>query len=94
MLQGLPVVTDANITITNGVGTNEDIIIVARAGVAGDLILWEDGDGVPQQLKFEETIAGSLTIKLVAYGYVGFTAGRYPTSVSVISGTGLGTPTF
>jgi hypothetical protein len=62
--------------------------------VAGDQILWEDGDGTPNQLKFEETIAGSLTCKLVVYGYAAFTAGRYLTSVAIISGTGLVAPTF
>jgi HK97 family phage major capsid protein len=98
MMMGLPVVTDASIPVTYvggvpGAGT-EDVILVLRGGSAGDLILWEDGDGVPKQLKFEETIAGSLTIKLVVYGYAAFSAGRYPLGTSIISGTGLVAPTF
>jgi hypothetical protein len=31
---------------------------------------------------------------MVAYQYACFIAGRYPASISVISGTGLVTPTF
>ena len=49
-----------------------------------DLLLWEDGDGMPRQLKFEETLAGNLTVKLVAFGYSAFTAGRYPKAVEAL----------
>jgi HK97 family phage major capsid protein len=84
----LPVVTDAN--IPTNLGTNEDAIIIMRAS---DQILMERA-GDPQQLRFEQTTGGSLTTKLVLYGYAAFTAGRYPTSVSVITGTGLIAPTF
>jgi HK97 family phage major capsid protein len=94
--QGLPVITDANIQTT--VGTNsEDITYVVRAE---DLILWEDGDGMPKQLRFEQTTGGSLTTKLVAYGYAAFTAGRYPSAVGYVggkdatAGQGLVAPTF
>jgi len=88
---GLPVVTDANIPTNLGAGTNEDIIIVARAT---DLLLWEENGGAPRQLKFEETLAGQLTVKLVAYGYSAFSAGRYPKAVATVGGTGLVPPTF
>lgn len=89
-IQGLPVITDANIPTNLGAGTNEDIIIVARLN---DLLLWENG-AVPKELRFEETLAGNLTVKLVVYNYMAFTAGRYPKSVCTIGGTGLVTPTF
>jgi len=88
---GVPVVTDASIPTNLGAGTNEDVIVGARAA---DLHLWEQNGGMPAQLKFEETQAGSLTVKLVVYGYSGFTAGRYPKAVATIGGTGLITPTF
>lgn len=90
-LFGLPVYTDAAIPTNLGAGTNEDRIIVTRSQ---DLILWEEGNGAPRQLRFEETTGGSLTVKLVVYGFSAFTAGRYPEAVAVISGTGLVTPTF
>jgi hypothetical protein len=41
-------------------------------------LLWEDGDGMPKQLRFEQTLGNQLTVKLVVYGYAAFTAGRYP----------------
>jgi len=92
---GIPIYVDANIPTSVGTGP-EDQVIVARLE---DLILWEDGDGTPQQLRFEETTGGSLTVKLVAYGYAAFTAGRYPTAVGIVGGNsgagfGLVAPTF
>lgn len=90
-LHGLPVITDASIPTNLGAGTNEDMIFVYRA--AGHM-LWEEGDGMPRRLRFEETAGGNLTVKLVVYGYSAFTAGRYPSETATIGGTGLVTPTF
>lgn len=94
--QSLPVVTDAN-SPTN-LGTNsEDAVITVRSS---DLLLWEVGDGMPRQLRFEQTLGGQLTVKLVVYNYAAFTAGRYPTAVSkfggadTTAGNGLIAPTF
>jgi HK97 family phage major capsid protein len=87
-LQGLPVYVDPNIPINLGAGTNEDRIIVARFD---DLILWE---GNARSEAFRETYANQLSVLLRFYNYVAFTGGRYPKAISVISGTGLVTPTF
>jgi len=84
---GLPVITDANIRTDLGAGT-EDAIYIAKVD---DHILFEDN---LFQLKFEETNAGSLTTKMVVYGYVAFASGRYPAGISAITGTGLIAPTF
>lgn len=89
-IAGLPVVTDANIATDQGAGT-EDSVIVVRAE---DMLLWEQGDGSPRELRFEETTAGSLTTKLVVYGYSAFAGGRYPKAIAEITGTGLIAPTF
>lgn len=89
-IAGLPVVTDANIATDQGAGT-EDSVIVVRAE---DMLLWEQGDGSPRELRFEETTAGSLTTKLVVYGYSAFAGGRYPKAIAEITGTGLAAPTF
>lgn len=89
-LLGIPVLVDANIPTNLGAGTNEDRIIVCYSQ---DLCLWEQ-TGSPMQLRFEQTLGGQLTIKMVAFGYSAFTAGKYPAGVSVISGTGLVTPSF
>lgn len=91
MYQGLMVVTDANLPTNLGAGTNEDIAIVYRAP---EHILWEEGGGMPRRLKFEETTGGSLTTKLVVYGYSAYTAGRYPLAGGTVGGTGFVAPTF
>jgi HK97 family phage major capsid protein len=94
-LQGLPVITDANIPTTAGT-INEDLVFVYRSA---DLLLWEDGDGMPKELRFEQTLGNQLTTKLVVYGYAAFTAGRYPKAVGKVGGldtttNGLIAPTF
>jgi HK97 family phage major capsid protein len=95
-MQGLPVVTDAN--LPTNVGTNlEDVVLAYDPRVP---ILWEEGDGMPRQLRFDQTVGQNLTIKLVIYGYAAFTAGRYPQAVARIggadtaAGNGLIAPTF
>ncbi len=90
MLQGLPVVTDGNVPTNLGAGTNEDRIIATRAS---DAVLWEEA-GAPLRLRLDEVLGHQLSVRFVVYGYSAFTAGRYPASSSVISGTGLVTPTF
>jgi HK97 family phage major capsid protein len=95
-MQGLPVVTDAN--LPTNIGPNlEDVVLAYDPRVS---LLWEEGDGMPRQLRFEQTLAQNLTVKLVVYGYAAFTAGRYPQSVARIggadtaAGNGLIAPTF
>lgn len=90
-LQNIAVLVDAGIPTNLGTGTDEDRIIVLRRQ---DPILWEEMDGMPRELRFEETLGGNLTVKLVVYGYSAFTAERYPEAVSIVSGTGLVAPTF
>ena len=90
-IAGVPVVTDASIPTNLGSGTDEDRIIVARRD---DLLLWEQGDGAPMSARIDQvTDAGAslgdatLTVRLVAFGYSAFTAGRYPAGISVIQGS-------
>ena len=83
-IAGVPVVTDAGIPVDKGPGDDEDRIIVARRS---DLLLWESAGAAPTVARFDSVGSASLTIKLVAYGYSAFTAGRYPTGVAVIDGT-------
>lgn len=90
-IAGFPVVTDANVTITNGAGTNEDVIIIGNSQEAH---LWEQGDGSPMMLRFEQPKAAELDVTMVVYGYSAYTANRYPNAFAKISGTGLVTPTF
>lgn len=89
-MQGLDIFTDANVPIA--VGTeSEDLVGVYDPYKQ---ILWEDGDGMPNQLKFEQTLGNQLTVKLVAYGYAAFTAGRYPQAVGIVGGQDVGGATF
>lgn len=93
-LYGLPVLADPNIPTTLSYdvtqSSNTDPIIVTRAS---DLRLYED-DPMPRRVRFEETIAGSLTVKIVAFDYSAFTAGRYATASVVLAGSGLTIPAF
>lgn len=89
-IAGLPVVTDANVITNGGAGTNEDEIYIVRRA---DMLLFEDA-GAPALVRMDQTAGLNLTVTMVAYQYATFIPGRYPASISVISGTGLVTPTF
>ncbi len=90
-IAGLPVVTDATVSVSQGAGTNQDTIYV---GNAQELHLWEEGDGSPMMLRFEQPKGAELDVTMIVYGYAAFTANRYPNAWAQINGTGLVTPTF
>lgn len=87
-MHGLPVVTDPSIPTTLGAGTNEDIVLILRAS---DILLFESAI---RTRVLPEVGSGTLTTRLQVYGYLAFTAGRYPKSVVEIGGVGLVAPTF
>jgi len=89
-IQGLPVITDSNIPTTNGAGTNEDQIIVAAVP---ELYLWEETAG-PFLETFRDVGSGTLTVRFRLHNYWGQLHARRPKAISVISGTGLSTPSF
>jgi HK97 family phage major capsid protein len=88
-MQGLPVITDANLPTDAGAGT-EDVILVLRVP---DLLFWQEGDGSPRQFRFDQAAAPQ-SLRLAVWGYSAFTAGRYPKASATIGGTGLIAPTF
>lgn len=90
-IAGLPVLTDGNMATNVGAGTNEDVVIV---GNTAELHLWEEGDGNPMMLRFEQPKGSELEVQMIVYGYAAVTANRYPKAFALISGTGLVTPTF
>jgi HK97 family phage major capsid protein len=90
-IAGLPVITDGNMATNLGAGTNEDAIFV---GNTSELHLWEEGDGNPMMLRFEQPKGAELDVQMIVYGYAAVTAGRYPKAWATIGGTGLVTPTF
>lgn len=83
-IRGVPVIVDANVPVNLGGTTTEDRVIVARTNE-----FYFAAPEQPRVLKFEETTAGSLTVKAVVYGYAAFSAERRAGAVSVMSGTGL-----
>lgn len=87
-IAGLPVYVDANVPTNLGTGSNEDRIIVARFP---DILLFE---GQVQARVLDQTDANTLGVRIQVFEYLAFTAARYPKAISVISGTGLVTPTF
>lgn len=90
-IMGLPVITDANVATDKGAGTNQDTIYV---GNLSELHLWEQGNGDPMMLRFEQPKAAELDVTMIVYGYVAVTANRYANAWAQINGTGLVTPTF
>lgn len=88
VMLGLPIVIDAN--VSTSAGTSEDRIHVWRPN---DAILME---GAPRFEVFR-TIGGATTDSLTArarlYSYAAFTA-RFSTSVALVGGTALSSPTF
>jgi len=92
-IAGIPIISDANVTTTNGAGTNEDVIIV---GHTSESHLWEQGDGSPMMLRFEDVKSAELEVKMVVYGYSAYTCNRIKdaNAFALVGGTGLVTPTF
>ncbi|MFF4360862.1 phage major capsid protein [Streptomyces sp. NPDC001604] len=87
-MHGLPVVTDPSMPTALGAGTNEDVVHVVRAS---DLLLFESGI---RSRVLPDVGSGTLTVRLQCYGYLAFTAARYPASVVEITGSGLAAPSF
>ena len=88
---GLPVYTDATVSVVQGSGTDQDTIYI---GNSQELHLWEQNAGEPMMLRFEQPKAAELDVTMIVYGYSAFTANRYANAWAQINGTGLVTPTF
>jgi HK97 family phage major capsid protein len=83
-LYGVPVITNSQIPVNLGAGTNEDRIIVIDA--SEQLVLQNQG------ITLDESPHVYFTSNQTVFRMeqrVGFTAGRYPQSIAVISGAGL-----
>jgi HK97 family phage major capsid protein len=83
---GLPVITDPNLSTTQGSGSNEDWVYVMRST---DILLWESG---LRSRVLPETRAANLTVLLQVFSYIAASAARYPQSVVQL--TGLTPPSF
>jgi HK97 family phage major capsid protein len=80
---GLTAYLDGNIPSDLGAGTDETRVITARWD---DLYLFE---GSMRTRVLSEVLSGNLQVRLQVYNYVAFMGDRRPTSISVISGTGV-----
>lgn len=88
-LMGVPVITDATIPTNLGAGTNEDIIVVGRPS---DILYYEDPIA---QFTMEQALTTAPAQVRIAVGrFALFMAGRWPTGIATIGGTGLVTPSF
>lgn len=79
-MQGLPVLADASIGTAYGTGHNEDVVYVQRSS---DMLLYESGI---RSRVLNEVGSGNLTVRLQVFGYILFTAERYPKSIVEIGG--------
>lgn len=89
-MQGLPVYVDALIptNLALDTGTGEDAILVMRCA---DLIQWESH---VRAEAFEQTYANQMSVFIRLYNYMSFQPGRYPASISKLTGSGLIAPIF
>jgi HK97 family phage major capsid protein len=83
-LMGLPVLLDPNIQTT--VSSNQDPVYALRTP---DLYLWE---GTMRSRTLTEVLSGTLQVRLQIYNYFAFLGSRYPSSIGIITGTGLAAP--
>jgi hypothetical protein len=86
---GLVVITDNNVPITKGGGTEDEIYVTSSQ----ECHLWQDPNA-PVFIRAEQPAAASLGVLLVLYGYFAYTFGRFANSVGLIGGTGLIAPVF
>lgn len=82
-IAGMPVYLDANVTTTDGAGTNQDRIYALRPD---DTFLWE---GSLRMRAIPEVLSGTLQVRLQIYNYVAFMPHRLPVANSIVVGTGL-----
>ncbi|MGZ4663714.1 MAG: phage major capsid protein [Frankiaceae bacterium] len=87
-LQGLNVYVDPNIPTNTGAGTNQDPAYIFRRG---DIKMWESA---PRMETFEQPYADSMGVLFRMYAYAALVPDRYGSSIVVVNGTGMVTPTF
>jgi hypothetical protein len=93
-LAGLPVIGDANISTTFNTTPSGTTALTATGGTADavcvvkedDLILWE---GTPKFRALPEILSGTLQVRYQLYCYSAFMPGRFPPSISLITGSGM-----
>lgn len=87
-LAGADVLQDASVPTDQGAGTEDSILGIRTE----DSPVFVENGGVPRTLRFDMLSAEQVT--LAVWGYSAFASGRYPESISEITGTGLIAPSF
>lgn len=82
-LVGLPVYTTESISSTLGTPGNQDEIIAFRPS---DLLLWESA---PRLNIDRESLSGSMSARISLNASAAFIAGRLPTGICTVTGTGM-----
>jgi len=80
---GIPVVTDANVPVNLGAGTNQAPITLANRRT---LYFYE---GAPRFKVADQTSIANLQYQFVLYGYYAVAFPRQPKMIAVINGTGM-----
>ena len=73
---------------TRPVRTASTIKLAILAAAFNEHILWEDAQG-PRQFVFAGVTSQTAALRCQIFGYAAFTAERYSTATSAITGTGL-----
>jgi HK97 family phage major capsid protein len=89
-IQGVNVYVDPNIPTNTGASTNQDSIIVLRTD---ECFLYEDQSG-PYLETFRDVGSGTLTVRFRLHNYYAQINERRPKAITLITGTGLVTPSF
>lgn len=87
MIAGLEWIDDPTVGTLLGAGTEDEVYAVYMP----DFILMED---TPRFEVFRDVLSGSGEARLRLWAYSAFASARQPSSISIISGTGLIAPTF
>jgi Phage capsid family len=86
-LLGLPVFTSESISATQGEAANQDNQLALRPL---DMLLWESD---PVMTVSEEPLSGTMEARLTLRRSAAFIAGRYPSGICTVGGTGFVVPT-
>lgn len=87
-VSGVPVRTDVNIGTTYGASTNQDEIYAVNM----DEMFLAEGELRTRALP--EVLSGTLQVRFQVFAYSAFIPHRLSKNISIVSGTGLVTPTF
>lgn len=87
-LSGLPVIVSPGIS-TARTGTTDEVLVTRLS----DMVFAQEA-GAPFTVEADQVLRHRLVTRFVVHGYSAFSAGRWPGSTAILTGTGLTNPTF